>query len=397
MIESDGLLLHITEDEKFIDYVIDVFESVYPNRNVYFVALKENEDDLKLVHSKHPNIVKGSIDSDEFKDLIKSINRFKGVIIHNLITEFKQEVILDASPDIYFHWMAWGADLYSIPVLSRNVILAETQKFLNSCRSHKERLAGDMYNNYPAIFNLLYPFFYAEKSPLLIRMRCYRKIRSVSTVTPIEYSYVKKYISDKIKYLPFKYITIDQFYSENETDVCTDNNFLIGNSATYENNHIDTFLLLQRCNLEDKLLYCPLSYGDKKYREFVVSKGHELFGRKFVPLTEFLPLKDYNTFLLTCGNLIMNNIRQQGMGNVIMSLWKGARVFINEKSPIYLYMKEEGVLLYKMSDLENMNILPDFETLAKHNRPILENLYNRNRVLNETSDLIKQIVNSKIA
>ncbi|MBP1671309.1 MAG: hypothetical protein H6Q22_881, partial [Bacteroidetes bacterium] len=52
---------------------------------------------------------------------------------------------------------------------------------------------------------------------------------------------------------------------------------------------------------------------------------------------------------------------------------------------------------YKMSDLENMSILPDFETLAKHNRPILENLYNRNRVLNETSDLIKQIVNSKIA
>ena len=392
MIETKGLLLHITEDEKFIDYVIDVFESVYPGRNVYFIAFQENASELLYVKSINPNIVKGHIGSIEYKELINKIDSFKGVIIHNLITEFKQDIILNASPDVYFHWMAWGADLYSIPILSRKVILPYTKKYQELNKSRKEIAAISLYNNHPELFNILYPLFYREESPLLKRMRCYRKVKSVSTVTPQEYCLVQKTISKSIKYLPFKYISTRQLNQGKEGIICTGNNIIVGNSATLENNHIDTFKLLNDNVLSDKLLFCPLSYGDKLYGNYVIAVGREMFKEKFVPVTAFLPFEEYSNFLLSCGNVIMNNIRQQGMGIILLSLWKGARVFINEKSPIFEYIKGEGMLIYNLSDLKNINNLPDFSTLASHNRPKIDSLYNENKVHKETLELIDYIL-----
>ncbi|MDD4491095.1 MAG: TDP-N-acetylfucosamine:lipid II N-acetylfucosaminyltransferase [Bacteroidales bacterium] len=392
MIETKDLLLHITEDEKFIDYVIDVFESVYPGRNVYFIAFQENASELLYVKSINPNIVKAHIGSIEYKELINKIDSFKGVIIHNLITEFKQDIILNASPDVYFHWMAWGADLYSIPILSRKVILPYTKKYQELNKSRKEIASISLYNNHPVLFNILYPLFYREESPLLKRMRCYRKVKSVSTVTPQEYRLVQKTISKSIKYLPFKYISTRQLNQGKEGIICTGNNIIVGNSATLENNHIDTFKLLDDNVLSDKLLFCPLSYGDKLYGNYVIAVGREMFKEKFVPVTDFLPFEEYSNFLLSCGNVIMNNIRQQGMGIILLSLWKGARVFINEKSPIFEYLKGEGMLIYNLSDLKNINNLPDFNTLASHNRPIIDSLYNENKVQKETLELIDYIL-----
>lgn len=127
-------------------------------------------------------------------------------------------------------------------------------------------------------------------------MRCYRKVKSVSTVTPQEYRLVQKTISKSIKYLPFKYISTRQLNQGKEGIICTGNNIIVGNSATLENNHIDTFKLLDDNVLSDKLLFCPLSYGDKLYGNYVIAVGREMFKEKFVPVTDFCRLKSTVTF-----------------------------------------------------------------------------------------------------
>ena len=102
MIETKDLLLHITEDEKFIDYVIDVFESVYPGRNVYFIAFQENASELLYVKSINPNIVKGHIGSIEYKELIYKIDSFKGVIqvAEELKTDYRKAAEVKAVKEV---------------------------------------------------------------------------------------------------------------------------------------------------------------------------------------------------------------------------------------------------------------------------------------------------------
>ena len=50
------------------------------------------------------------------------------------------------------------------------------------------------------------------------------------------------------------------------------------------------------------------------------------------------------------------------------------------------------MLIYNLSDLKNINNLPDFNTLASHNRPIIDSLYNENKVQKETLELIDYIL-----
>lgn len=69
------------------------------------------------------------------------------------------------------------------------------------------------------------------------------------------------------------------------------------------------------------------------------------------------------------------------MGNIIIFLWKGARLFLNEKNPVYSFLINQGIKVYKISDLNKMSNLPDFIELAIINRPILKKLYCRELVL----------------
>lgn len=383
------MILHLAEDEKFIDVAIKVFEEAYPNKNVYFIELPAESLTLKQTKSKHPNIIAAHTSNEQIAKLIASLHQYDAVILHNFYNPYKQKIVAEAAININFHWMSWGADIYNyIPKLSRKLYVNKHKK-PNPIEKNFNSKVGDIISF--IVPNLWYNWYLKPKGiqgPNYYK-KSVQKINSVSTIIPTEVSIIKKYLNKQITYLPFKYGSIEDLALQDNALV-TDNNFLIGNSAHASSNHIDAFEKVSKI-VDSQKIVVPLSYGDTQNKQIILKKGHEMFGERFNPLLDFMPIKDYTQILLTCGNVVMNHNRQQGMGNVIISLWQGARVFLNKENPAYGYFKSIGVKVFKVSEVHNYKNLMSFEELAAHNRPILKRIYSYDQVLKETKELVKHL------
>ena len=148
---------------------------------------------------------------------------------------------------------------------------------------------------------------------------------------------------------------------------------LIGNSGFKSNNHLDVFHKINTYSLKNLEIVVPLNYGEPKYIQEVLVEGKKDFNETFKPLLDFMPLADYNTILESVGVAILNNKRQQAVGNTIALLWFGAKVFLSHKNPFYHYLKRKGVLVYCYETELNEKSISQFLSLEQieHNRIVL--------------------------
>ncbi|MDP4208590.1 MAG: TDP-N-acetylfucosamine:lipid II N-acetylfucosaminyltransferase [Bacteroidota bacterium] len=363
------MILHLAEDEKFIDVVIKEFENSVPNESIYLINVPDLKYELKYIHNI--DIVKCfPYKSEEYKYFINDLKSYDAVILHNFYTSYKWQIVLTAPFGVNFHWMCWGADLYSLPTLYNKFLLPKTKNTVQSLNS-------------PA------PYSIRKSLNKLINRIALKRISSVSTVLPYEYELIKRYISNSIKYYSFKYGYIE-LLTKGILNYDFGNDILLGNSASFTNNHIDTLYYLKEIGVRQNLV-TPLSYGNTNYAKLVNKLGNQLFSNQFKPLVDFLPLEKYNEILKSCGNVIMNNLRQEGMGNIIISLWAGKRVFLNKNSPVYSYFKNNSLVVFKIEELNQLEQLPNFKELAIVNRPIIEKLYSYNTVIDEVKKLINEL------
>ena len=74
---------------------------------------------------------------------------------------------------------------------------------------------------------------------------------------------------------------------------------LIGNSATFSNNHLDVFDIIK--NTTSKIVV-PLSYGAYDYQDYkkrIIFEGNKIFKDNFLPIESFLTIKKYNKLLMS--------------------------------------------------------------------------------------------------
>jgi hypothetical protein len=181
----------------------------------------------------------------------------------------------------------------------------------------------------------------------------------------------KKIYNPSVQHIPFSYYPIDFIISDESLKVCG-NDILLGNSASVTNNHLEAFDLLKSIDLADRKIISPLSYGCERYAQAIASQGKKIFGNTFVPLTKFLPIDKYNELKSNCGIVIMNHYRPEAIGNIIASLYMGAKVFLND-TEAYQYFKKLGCFIYLIQEeLQNQlafDLLSDDQ--VQHNRYIL--------------------------
>lgn len=382
------MILHLAEDEKFIDHVIDVFEQTNPDGNIYFIKLEENNSSLKLIKSKHKNIIADTITGDKYSKVINTLSNYEAVVFHYL-APYKQEIIKNAPNYVHFHWMCWGADLYNnIPKLEKKLLF---DKKRSQTKKNYKGVIGDIINY---VLPGLWYRYYLKPQGIIDQTNYFKevvkRINSVSTVIPTEINLINKHLNKTIVYKPFKYVTLEGALLRNDSPICNENNFLIGNSAHKSSNHINAFKKISSKKI-DETIYVPLSYGDIKNRDKVLKTGVEMFGTRFCPIVDFMPMEEYTKTLLKCGNVVINTNRQQAIGNIIIALWYGARVFLNKTNPTYHYFKSLGIKIYKVSEVGKYKKLMTFEKLAAINRPILEKIYSRDQVIRETNELVNYL------
>lgn len=165
-------------------------------------------------------------------------------------------------------------------------------------------------------------------------------------------------------------------YREGSVPTRTDStiNIQIGNSADPSNEHFEILQTLERYKDQNIRIYAPLSYGDPKYAQRLAKVGAEIFGEKFVALTEFIPFDDYVRLLGNIDVALFNYQRQQGMGNIITLLGLGKKVYLRGDITPWQMFERIGIKLYDIADFD---LTPIDWASKKRNQEVVESKFSK--------------------
>lgn len=162
---------------------------------------------------------------------------------------------------------------------------------------------------------------------------------------------------------------------------------LVGNSATESNCHLDAFARIASHGDARLEVHCPLTYGDMKYRELVIANGRALFGERFHPITEMMPLAAYNDFLAGIDIAVMHHNRQQGMGNLISLLAMGKKVYMRPEQAHARFFQQMGVAT---CDLRDFDPAPLPSAVREHNIQLTQAHFSADRLASDLAVLFAQ-------
>lgn len=351
--------LHLVPDEKFIDAARDIFEEVLPEMHDYLYLSSAK---LQYIRKFQPNRLQ--ITDTLYRGFLGCLPKYKAVFIHFL--DNPARLVVDrAPPDTRFIWLGWGADYYHLICKRDGLLLPETRALM--ARLRRAPLMDRAQVTYRGALQLTakivrHPVWSVHRFHSLRRLRRIRPsgpdelslLNRIALFAPVlreDYDAVKDanpaFSPD---FAEWNYWT-PGFGTTPSAQYSSGRNLLLGNSATPENNHLDTLRLLAGLVSPERKIICPLSYGTSEYGNAVAAMGKKEFGHQFVPLRKFVDATSYTEILKSCSIVAMNHLRQQALGNIIMMLWLGARVFVNHASPINAMMSRLGIDVYDIRSL----------------------------------------------
>lgn len=162
------------------------------------------------------------------------------------------------------YWALWGDDLYSY--IDFNMYEEKTYEFV---KDKEYYINAQRYRK-----NL---------KKLGVRRKVIKDIDYILALTEGDYQLAINNFDTNAKKIDFCYSLninldeLDQIMEINDLTLKKKHGFetliLLGNSATWENNHIDILYKLKDLNLQDYGLVLPLSYGNKFYAKDIVKEG----------------------------------------------------------------------------------------------------------------------------
>lgn len=401
MISDTGArFLHVVPDEKFIDGARQLFEEAAPTHHDYLILSQTNE--LRFIRTFAP--LRLDLTSAASSRALSTLSNYDAVFVHYLNASAR--LLVDSAPaSTSFIWIGWGGDYYHLICDRGELIMPETKALLANLTSNlmfaKSANAAKQFlkNAWRGICN---PFWALRQLTLLRRLHHIGPNRPGEQALLTRFKLFAPVLAED--YEAIKDGTIDfqaNFVSWNYPSIASDPqpitslvdgcNILLGNSATPENNHVDTFDLIQEEVGMERKIICPLSYGISTYGDAVESMGYERFGERFRPLRQFMTPDAYTSTLNTCSVVAMNHIRQQALGNILLMLWLGSKVFINHRSPIMSAMEKLGIQVFDVRLLPEFLRYPERPTSDNEIADIRERLtgrYGHSTLIRMTNDLL---------
>jgi len=330
------MILHIIHDDKFPEKGIENFERVLPNKNKSMIVTRLND----FVYLKNkPDFIINSKRWYMNQSFLKKIRSAEALVIHGM-TKVGLVATMLARRNTRIIWIGWGYDYYNRIEKKGYTLVGPMTEQLRSVKKVAPKLT---------LFRRLKKYCNS-----LLYMYAIQRINYFSPVIPEDFDLFKQYFpKNKMVYMPWNYgITGLKSHVIPDTDLSLGPNILVGNSASYTNNHLEAFDLLKELDLTGRKIIVPLSYGDQVYREYILHIGRKMFDDKFTPITEFMSYEDYAEILKTCSFCIMNHYRQQAGGNISLMINLGAKVYLSERNNFYHANIRKGKKLYSLEDLE---------------------------------------------
>lgn len=380
-------IIHIASDEKFINSAHWQFENAFPNSNVFYIFTSDKSKDFKYV-TPQSNIHKFSISTD-LHFFLDALQKHQIVIFHSLSESFFP-LILQLPQSVQCIWLCFGYEIYNDKRFFKEASLYDsiTQKRFGK---------GEAKPNY-FVLETVRPFIRKiyrnlPLSSLEIKKKAISRMNYIASSFVEEQEAIEKLIKQKKKTFPFWYYPIEQMVNIDETIINDRNAIIIGNSGTMSGNHLDVFDKIKDLNWTARTIVVPLSYGNETYIKEILEEGKTTFGAQFKPLTDFMPLNEYNQTIKQCGVALLCNYRQQAVGNTISLLWFGSKVFLSTNNPFYHYLKRIGVEVFcyesDLNDQSSLKLLSN-ETI-QNNRKALLNHLNTNLLQAELKEAIAKM------
>ncbi len=393
MFESSDLnIVHVFDDEKFINHAIEIFEYLNLDSSHYYVIVEEGFTEYRHVKSKLVKPLALNSESS-YLGFAKSINETSGrtVVLVHALSYRKQKIVNLLNEDVLKVWFIWGYDLYNMwKPLKYKVLDSSTSKHVNKKIPLKTKIVNTIFFKYN--FHLLF-----KGLSKIYKGAYYKAVQKMDIAVPVlptEKKYIGS-INNKLTYAPFTYgsleLLLGNLVSKNALD---SKNILVGNSATPTNNHIEVFNKLSKFDLGDRKVIVPLNYGDRgDYLNFVLEQGKLLFGENFFPILDFMPLEEYNKLILSCNIAFFNHIRQQAVGNIIIMYYFGAKLFFNDEGVTYGYYESEQFMVRSLKELNQSHLEKGItQSEYKNNKEQCERLYSQKAVQDKVSKLFQTIV-----
>lgn len=366
------MLLHLVNDSIFVDKAYKAFEAAYPGKNDFLMISKVGS--LKNIKLAPVKIL--TINELKRTGLSTMLSKYKAVIIHYL--NYWSSLVIGCLPcSTKILWVGWGGDYYSL--FSKNgendFILPKTFELMQNCLSLKAKVKK-------FVSNVQNRFYRRRILSVLGRINYF------SPVLEAEYDLCQRNIKElKADYLPWNYGCLDDYIIPN-VDLSGED-LLIGNSATFTNNHIEAFALLKSIETKNKIIV-PLNYGNSNYAKIISMEGKKIWDKRFICLENFLIFPDYVKAISTCSNVFMNHVRQQGLGNIILFLYLGAKIFLREENLIFSYLKSKGASVFSLNNfnvtnLSEINWSPE---MVKKNREILFQNWDKKIMNRKTLEIV---------
>lgn len=375
-------ILHISNDEKFIDSAIDLFGSVLPDGCGYLIN-GQSVDSLRFVKSRPKNLFVFPYFSDAY---FRTIQTFEpDVLFVHSYSDKHKELLERLGNDCPVFWSSWGRDIYSSNRLSHLMYKPRTRRLVNKL-SRISSLKRMIARLVPGIGSA-YKSFATEDY--------IGHCQFMSAVVMEDFELLKATYPERtshIQYIPFNYHVPFVDHDDRSPKL----NIIVGNSANPDNNHVESFDLIRGFDFHDRKVYVPLSYGGTRgYVAEVLKCGERAFGKSFVPLLSFLPLADYEAILDSVGFAIMNHSHQHAMGNILSLLFKGTKIYMDPGNSAYQALDRMGAVVSDISRISS-DIFYDGLTQSEiqRNKGVVNTHYSRTALLKQTNSLIEALQNS---
>lgn len=328
------IILHIIDDPKFLPYCKLTFE-LPEVENIYYSSIdftsrhSEKAYDIIVFHSLKAN----------------------GVHIINNI-KIKSPII----------WFFWGSDGFCLGKFYNLFLLSKTKR-----SRLKLAFKSGLKKGFKVLFKSCFPKAIDKQLHNRELLKALHEISIIVPIVPGDYKLLKSYYPLRSTCLHLNYVSP---VFDSEPSIVNGDNILVGNSAHLSNNHIEIIDSLAKIELRNRQVIIPLSYGDKSNRDYIRKYALRKLPNNVLCLTDFVSFNEYQKVLRSCSVVIMNHLRQQALGNIILSLMMGSKIFLPPSSTLSQFLIENKFLI---SDINLISINLDQSLTSE------EMLHNRNR------------------
>ena len=357
---------HFMIDDKFFNNLIDDIEKVSTSESNQYYILSEK---INSVHVSHPK-AKWIGGSDKLIQILNSITSEDRIFIHWYDLNIGKLILkIDKTIPLYVSLM--GGEFYSEPLLFHREWLFDkkTLQFFNRLFIYPKKWSKN-----PVLFlkqiRRIWLIKKRAKNDFKIKTETIKRINYLLVGENMnkELSLVSKlYKTKKFKHLPFIFnqnfdlaISLPICKKESNSTVIQ-----IGNSATYENNHLDLLPIIQRFGKEDININIPLAYGSPIYANEVKNHYSPLFNEKVKYIEDFVPKEEYVKKLQQVDICIMYHNRSQALGNCISLLTLGKKLYLKTNNPLWSLFKNIGVVVYDVNSIKSLTFQQFIEPLTK--------------------------------